>query len=73
MSYKKKQQNKTKQKNLGKGKARISEDIGMARQFSFGKIMSRFLPGWDTGHVTFDSGIGRRKFGSWLKKKVVSV
>lgn len=34
------------------------------KQLSFGKIMSRFLPGWDTEQVSFDSGIGGRKFGT---------
>lgn len=31
------------------GRAGSSEDVGMARRLSFGKITSRFFPGWDVG------------------------
>lgn len=48
---------------LGKGRAKASEDISMARQLSLGRMMSRFLPEWDMEQVRFDIGIGGRKFG----------
>lgn len=40
---------------LGKSKDRSSEDTvsgTMARRLSFGKIMNKFLPGWDVGQVS---------------------
>lgn len=49
---------------LGKGRARASEDISMARQLSLGKMMRRFLPEWDMEQVRFDIGIGGRKFAT---------
>lgn len=36
----------------------------MARRLSLGKIMNRFLAGWDRGQISFDLGTERRKAGT---------